>query len=192
MERWRFRRYDLATLTPAQGFKILGVAGGDNAGCSVSIAGDVNGDGIDDLIIGANAADPGDRYNAGQAYLVYGKQGGLSEVDLGAQTSEQGFKLSGAIANDFSGLSVSGGGDINGDGFGDLIVGAVYAGNRSGNSYVVYGGDFTKSVSNLGTAGDDTLTGAAVARPLSAASATTCSATLSVMPTPFMAAPATM
>ena len=149
---------DLATLTPAQGFRILGVADGDNAGYSVSIAGDVNGDGIDDLIIGANAADPGDRYNAGESYLVYGKQGGLSEVDLGALTSEQGFKLSGAIANDFSGLSVGGGGDINGDGFDDLIVGALYAG-EGGQSYVIYGGDFTKSVANLGTAGDDTLTG---------------------------------
>ncbi len=149
---------DLATLTPAQGFRIIGVANGDNAGYSVSIAGDVNGDGIDDLIIGANAADPGDRYNAGESYLVYGKQGGLSEVDLGALTSEQGFKLSGAIANDFSGLSVGGGGDINGDGFDDLIVGALYAG-EGGQSYVIYGGDFTKSVANLGTEGDDTLTG---------------------------------
>ena len=126
---------DLAALTPAQGFKITGDNFEQFTSLSVSDAGDVNGDGIDDIIVDG-------------AFVIYGKAGGLSDIELAGLTDDQGFRIS-------TGDHVSGAGDINGDGFGDLIVGI----DKKGNSYVIYGGDLTKSVANLGTAGDDTLAG---------------------------------
>ena len=57
---------------------IEGAAADDRSGHSVSGAGDVNGDGIDDLIIGALGADPNGRYNAGASYVVFGTRSGLS------------------------------------------------------------------------------------------------------------------
>jgi hypothetical protein len=149
---------DVTTITPAQGFRIIGGADGDGAGNSVHVAGDVNGDGIDDLIIAADGAEPGGRPYAGEAYLIYGKAGGVGDIDLGALVPEQGFRIAGASHPFFAGMSVAGGGDINGDGFDDLIVGSLYAG-EGGQSYVIYGGDLTKSVTHLGTDGDDTLIG---------------------------------
>lgn len=154
---------DLATLTVAEGFKISGVAVNDRSGVSVSAAGDVNGDGVDDIIVGAPYADPSGRDYAGQSYLVYGKARGIGDIDLAALTASQGFKISGGATRDFSGTSVSAAGDINGDGFDDLIVGARRADPLgrpyAGESAVIYGGNFTKSVANLGTDGDDVLPG---------------------------------
>ena len=63
----------LSTLTGANGFRITGGAAGDSAGLSVSAAGDVNGDGIDDLIVGASSADVNGS-NSGAAYVIYGKR----------------------------------------------------------------------------------------------------------------------
>jgi Ca2+-binding RTX toxin-like protein len=149
---------DVAMLTPAQGFRIIGISGGDAAGYSVHAAGDVNGDGVGDVIIAAPGAEPGGRPYAGEAYLVYGKIGGLGDVDLASLLPEQGFRIAGIGEPFFGGMSVAGGGDINGDGFDDVIIGSLYAG-EGGQSYVIYGGDLTKSVTHLGTDGDDTLSG---------------------------------
>ena len=63
-------------------------------------------------------------------------------MDLSGLTGDNGFKISGESEYDYSGISVSGAGDINGDGIDDLIVGASYAdanGSNSGASYVVFG-----------------------------------------------------
>ena len=53
------------------------MAAGDNSGCSVASAGDVNGDGFDDLIVGAPCADPNGAY-AGASYVVFGKAAGFA------------------------------------------------------------------------------------------------------------------
>jgi hypothetical protein len=131
---------DLAALG-AGGFRIGGIDFFDYAGGSVSGAGDVNGDGLADLIVGANGADPGGDLSAGESYVVFGKASG-TPVDLAA-LGAGGFRIDGIDADDLSGLSVSGAGDVNGDGLADLIVGAKNAdpgGDASASeSYVVFG-----------------------------------------------------
>ena len=135
------RVVDLTNLAPGDGFIIQGGAPGDRAGVSVSGAGDVNGDGYADLIVGANfGADGG--LGAGEAYVVFGKASGPGVVDLTNLAAGDGFIIQGDEANDRAGVSVSGAGDVNGDGYADLIVGARYGddgGNNAGEAYVVFG-----------------------------------------------------
>jgi Ca2+-binding RTX toxin-like protein len=130
---------ELADLDGTNGFALNGVTQGDISGESVSGAGDINGDGIDDLIVGASGADPNGIYNAGQSYVVFGSSEGFpASLELADLDGSNGFALNGINEDDRLGLSVSGTGDINGDGFDDLIVGAPYA-DPAGQSYVVFG-----------------------------------------------------
>ncbi|NER98660.1 MAG: hypothetical protein F6J86_33360, partial [Symploca sp. SIO1B1] len=136
--------FDLSSLDGTNGFILKGIAEDDNSGYSVSSAGDINGDGIDDLIIGAPDADPNGNSDAGQSYVVFGSSNGFSaSFDLSQLNGSNGFILNGINGGDFSGRSVSSAGDINGDGIDDLIIGASGAdpnGNSSvGQSYVVFG-----------------------------------------------------
>ncbi len=133
-------------------------------GVSVSGAGDVNGDGFADLIVGATGADPNGA-RSGASYVLFGKASDFAaNVNLSTLNVKDGFQISGEATYDLSGNSVSSAGDVNGDGFDDLIVGARSAdpnGPDSGASYVVFGGDFRNDVDFAGTVGDDALTGTA-------------------------------
>ena len=110
--------------------------GSSLAGNSVSSAGDVNNDGIDDIVIGH----PGDgvRGGAGGAYVIYGAEGGLGTVELeDIADGRGGFHIIGSPSDNNVGFSVSDAGDVNGDGVADLIVGATS--RAFGAAYVVYG-----------------------------------------------------
>ena len=123
----------------------------------------------------------GDIASGGQTYARYTQGAAVLQVDtdvsreigfsidLSSLAGANGFQISGEAAGDYSGRSVSAAGDVNGDGFDDLIVGASGAdpnGAASGASYVVFGGDFAGAVDFLGGAGNDGLNGTAAAEIL--------------------------
>ncbi len=133
---------ELATLDGTDGFQINGEAIQDFAGLSVASAGDVNGDGYDDLLISADRNDESGA-NAGASYVIFGKASGFAaNLNLSSLNGVNGFQISGEAAGDTAGRSVASAGDVNGDGYADLIIGAPRAsanGYRSGAVYVVLG-----------------------------------------------------
>jgi FG-GAP repeat len=132
----------------ARGFRIDGAAAGDRAGSAVAVAGDVNGDGRADVLVGAGGADDNGRSESGSVYVVFGKTD-TSSVDLAA-LGARGFRIDGAAAGDRAGFSVAGAGDLNGDGRADVLVGAEGADDAgrtdSGSAYLIFGKPDTSSV----------------------------------------------
>jgi hypothetical protein len=113
---------------------------GGRFGCAVAMAGDVNGDGLADFVVGSSKAGTG-----GRAYVYLGGSAGLP--------SAPATMLSGPVADSFFGASVASAGDVNGDGFGDIVVGAQKAG-AGGRAYVYLG-----SASGISTTVAATLVG---------------------------------
>ena len=119
---------DLDNLAAGQGYRITG-APGDGAGTDVAGAGDVNGDGVPDQVIGASQA-----FQApGRAYVVYGRRPGAN-INLAGLPANRGYHIQGADGNE-AGNSVANAGDVNGDGVPDQLVGAM----TSDFAYLVYG-----------------------------------------------------
>jgi hypothetical protein len=176
---------ELSAIEAGQGgFVINGMNVDDRSGSAVSSAGDLNGDGLDDLLVASGAATTGEG-NKGKTFVVFGKADG-SAINLAAIVAGNGgFVINGENNFDGAGASVSNAGDVNGDGFADLIVGAPGATptpttQSGGKAYVIYGGaasytsgvvDFLGDSANnaftgtnanetfIGGAGNDTLTG---------------------------------
>lgn len=133
-----------SSLNGTNGFTIYGVVDEDETGGALSGAGDLNGDGYDDFLIGAD-----EKYDSmltagdfGQAYVVFGKPSFPSQFFLSNLPSADGFSILPTANQTQLGFSVSGAGDVNGDGFSDLVLGAPSNYNpssTSGESYVVFG-----------------------------------------------------
>ncbi len=142
---------------PTKGFKIYGLSTtGDSLGNTVSSAGDINGDGIDDIMVSAYTASPLERQAAGAAYVIYGAKGGLQNIpsiEEYLNDNSKGFKIYGSIAEYRLGHSVSGIGDVNGDGIDDIIIGAplTSTGGRgqAGAAYVIYGSKQKGALPNI-------------------------------------------
>jgi len=108
----------------------------DNAGSALSGVGDVDGDGYDDLLVGAYLAEGGGT-DRGVAYLIHGpgdeEAGSLADADA---------RLLGEADGDGAGYAVSSAGDVDGDGYADMLVGAPYedtVGSGAGVTYLVRG-----------------------------------------------------
>ncbi len=111
---------------------------GNRFGWGITAAGDVNGDGIDDFALGSDLSDAG-AFDAGAIYVVFGQAGGLPAVDLAAIAAGQGgFRIIGEGAQNYLGY-VAPLGDVNADGFDDLVVSARGADGGNGAAYVVHG-----------------------------------------------------
>ena len=138
-------RLDLSMLDDNEGFQINSSLQSSGVFNSLSSAGDINGDGISDIVIGKPFSDG----LTGRAYVVYGKtdddrqrdtayDGGV--LDLGALTSHNGITIesSSSIGGAILGLSVASAGDFNGDDVSDAII-TVQGGNRTDGNYVIFG-----------------------------------------------------
>lgn len=146
-----------AQQNPPNIFKLFGRRSGDLLGTSVSANSDVNGDGIRDVAIGAALFDGpnNDRFNAGAAYVVFGSQNFNLNADI---STVDGLPPPGIIA--IYGPQVDGRmgiwideGDLDGDGFADIIVGSDQinsdAGQHVGGAYIVFGSANLPSVIDL-------------------------------------------
>lgn len=142
---------DLRTLglvPSAAGFRVDGPSYNYRFGLSVAGAGDVNGDGVDDLVVGSRWASDGGRTDSGAAHVIYGTDGNRTRpVDVrswATTASADGFLLVGSSSSQL-GHVVGRAGDFNGDGVGDLVLGA----RGAAQAYVVFGQDSTRGLLDL-------------------------------------------
>jgi hypothetical protein len=119
-------------------------------GISVASAGDVNGDGYDDVIVGAHLYDAPNP-NAGKAYLYLGSSSGL-------QTTPSWTSSGDAQAHAYFGISVASAGDVNGDGYDDVVVGAQFYDTpnaNAGKAYLYLGSSLGLQTSSSWTSSGD-------------------------------------
>lgn len=144
-------RYDVNTVATA---KLVGEARSDYAGSCVADAGDTDGDGLSDVLVGAIHA-----YSSGAAYLLRGPLEGEQSLS----DSDAIFVSETTGAN--GGCGLAGGGDANGDGLDDLLIGAYTAYGEDGAAYLVHGGAELTGTSFMNDAAESTFLGHEVTFP---------------------------
>uniref|UniRef100_A0A0G4FWQ7 EGF-like domain-containing protein n=1 Tax=Chromera velia CCMP2878 TaxID=1169474 RepID=A0A0G4FWQ7_9ALVE len=137
---------DASSLGGSNGFVVTGDANQhERVGASVAGLGDVNGDGIGDLIIGAPDTDHSPNQNAGTAQVLYGRNTWQASYQISTLTVADGFRLTGMETDQRLGQCVAGAGDVNGDGVSNILVGAPFTDGTAGTDsnvgllVVVYG-----------------------------------------------------
>jgi hypothetical protein len=135
----------LDAMSSSRGFAMLGQADNDKTGRSVANIGDFNGDGYEDLALGTSIAYNGTVPMAGQVYIIYGNNTAFSDIYLSDDMpSARGVLLAGPEQGWKFGTSIASAGDVNSDGFADLLVGAPgnagFGNNPAGMAYVIFGG----------------------------------------------------
>ncbi|MEO1132079.1 MAG: cohesin domain-containing protein [Cyanobacteria bacterium J06639_1] len=132
----------VATLDGSNGFAIAGASTADEFGHILSNAGDLNGDGLNDLIVGAPTADANGE-DSGRAYVVFGSPNGFpAQLDVATLDGTNGFVIDGLAAGDRLGDTVSQAGDLNADGIADILLSAPESdvnGENSGQAYAIFG-----------------------------------------------------
>ena len=113
----------------------IGAAAGDLLGELVTPAGDVDGDGYGDILLGAPGNDDWGE-DSGRTYLLFGStlRAGTSSYDMASWEFDYAFV--GDDELDYAGSAASAAGDVNGDGFGDLLLGAYGQESETGRAYL--------------------------------------------------------
>ncbi len=139
--------FDVGSLNGTNGFELT--ASGVHNITSVAYLGDVNGDGLPDFAFFDGAANGGQ----GAVYVIFGSSAGFAPViDYTNLNSTQGFEITNpagftynqTVAGLLGAATVSGGGDLNGDGLGDIVI------TSGSNEYVIYGRNFNGAITQLG------------------------------------------
>lgn len=158
-----YSNIDVDTMLSSKGYSIFGANIGEYLGHSLSSAGDFNADGYDDLLIASYLRDDNGA-DSGAAWLITGQPGtARGNLTIGSLNLQDGFKMIGGGIGDHFGQSTAFG-DVNGDGFSDLIIGATWGDNASldgGETVVLWGREFQSVIvaGTTGTAGADNLVG---------------------------------
>lgn len=127
-------------LNGANGFSVEGKGAGDDFGTTAKSAGDINHDGIPDVMIGAPGVNFGGLTDVGEIYVIFGKAGlSVTTFDLTTLDGTNGFVIRGVVSNEKLGEMISTAGDLNNDGIDDIIVGDNFA--TSGTAFVFFGSD---------------------------------------------------
>lgn len=152
---------DVAALTPSEGFRIVDSSTDEQIGAHIATAGDVNGDGIDDILVLATASDGS---VVRSVYVVFGQLGGFAgTLDLATMTDEQGFRIAHAenLAGNYDNVVIlpnaAAAGDVNADGVGDLLIRLADPQSFAGQTIVLYGQ--AEAFDWAGTAGTDSKAG---------------------------------
>jgi len=145
-------------LSVSRDMVIHGAASGDLLGAALAV-GDVNDDGMDDMIIGAPGADTPGTNPSGAVYVIFGVQSLPLSFDLNASTADVVIAGEPRAWDYYSGIALASG-DINGDNIKDIILGFRGANNAAGKVYVIFGSGSLLGTLYLPDSADMTISGA--------------------------------